>query len=91
MIAKKYGGKFILRIEDTDQKRLVPGSIEKILEALEWLGISPDEGVVGIGPKGNFLEKGDKGPYFQSKRLKIYQKFAQELVKQGKAYYCFAP
>jgi len=89
LIAKKYAGKFILRIEDTDQKRLVPGSVEKILEALEWLGISPDEGVIGIDSKGNFLEKGDKGPYFQSQRLEIYQKFAQKLVKQGKAYYCF--
>ncbi len=89
LIAKKYNGKFILRIEDTDQKRLVPGSVEKILEVLKWLGISPDEGVVGINSKGEFIEKGNKGPYFQSKRLEIYQQLAQKLIKQGKAYYCF--
>jgi nondiscriminating glutamyl-tRNA synthetase len=88
LYAKRYGGDFFIRIEDTDQKRIVPGAIEKMLESLEWAGILPEEGVF-TDEKGSFAEKGEYGPYIQSKRLEIYQKYAHQLVKQGKAYHCF--
>lgn len=78
--ARKEGGKFVLRIEDTDQKRYVPGAEEKIYQGLAWLGLEPDE-----GPQ----QGGNYGPYRQSERLKIYQKYAHQLVEKGKAYYCF--
>ena len=80
LFAKKNQGKFILRIEDTDRDRLVPESLSKILEILKFVGINWDEGPQ-VG--GRF------GPYVQSKRLKIYQKYAQSLVKKKKAYFCF--
>lgn len=78
--AKKHKGEFIVRIEDTDRKRYVEGAEEKIREALEWLGLTPDE---------DPWKGGRFGPYRQSERLKIYQKYAQELVERKKAYYCF--
>lgn len=78
--AKKNRGQFILRIEDTDQKRFVAGAEDKIYEWLAWVGINPDE-----GPKAG----GSYGPYRQSERLEIYQKYARELVEAGHAYYCF--
>jgi glutamyl-tRNA synthetase len=83
LFAKKNGGTFILRIEDTDQKRLVTGAIEKLIESLNEVNIRYDEGV--------FLktEIGTKGPYIQSKRLEIYKKYAEELVANNKAYPCF--
>lgn len=71
VFAKKYGGQFIVRIEDTDQKRLVEGSEERILASLAWLGITFDE-----------------GPYRQSEHLDVYQKYAEELVAKGHAYWC---
>ncbi len=80
LFAKKNNGTFILRIEDTDQNRFVPGAEEYIKEALNWAGISPDEGV-DFG--GSFA------PYRQSERKEIYQKHAQQLVDEGKAYYAF--
>lgn len=80
LFARKMGGKMLLRIEDTDQTRLVPGAQEYILEALEWLGISIDEGV-GAG--------GELGPYVQSERKDIYARYAQELLEKGQAYYAF--
>lgn len=80
LFAKKMGGKMLLRIEDTDQTRFVPGAQDYILEALAWLGIGIDEGV-GVG--------GDFGPYVQSERKEIYKKYAQELVDKGQAYYAF--
>ncbi|MCS7035756.1 MAG: glutamate--tRNA ligase [Saprospiraceae bacterium] len=80
LFARHHGGVFILRIEDTDQSRHVPGAEEYIIEALRWLGLVPDEGQ-GFG--------GDNGPYRQSERKAIYQKYAQELVACGKAYYAF--
>lgn len=88
LLARKHGGDYYLRIEDTDQKRLVPDALEKLLESLEWAGIRHNEGVM-LDAQGKIVEKGDLGPYVQSKRLEIYQKYAHELVKQGKAYYCF--
>lgn len=80
LLARRYGGQFILRIEDTDQTRYVPGAEEYILEALQWCGIIPDEGP-GFG--------GDHGPYRQSDRKAIYQKHVQQLIAKGKAYYAF--
>ena len=87
LIAKKYDGDFVLRIEDTDQKREVAGATEKILEALKWTGIIPDEGVCLEGDK--LVENGDLGPYTQSKRLDIYKKYIDELLEKGHAYHCF--
>lgn len=80
LYARKNGGKFILRIEDTDQTRYVDGAEEYIIESLQWLGISPDEGY-GVG--------GDYGPYRQSERKELYQQYARELVENGHAYYAF--
>jgi glutamyl-tRNA synthetase len=80
LFARQRGGKMILRIEDTDQDRLVAGAIDSIYEGLHWLGITWDE-----GPK----EAGPHAPYVQSERLPLYQKHAQELVDKGAAYYCF--
>ncbi len=80
LMAKSTGGKFILRIEDTDQSRYVEGSVENLIESLQKLGIHFDEGPI-IG--GNY------GPYFQSQRLDIYQGYVDELIKKGVAYHCF--
>jgi len=81
-LAKKTGGSFVLRIEDTDRKRYVKGAEEVIFDGLRWLGLKYDEGP-DVG--------GDYGPYRQSERQKegIYEKYAKELVKKGKGYYCF--
>ena len=83
LLAKRHGGQFLLRLEDTDQTRLVPQARQNILDNLAWAGISPDEGV-GCDPEG------PHAPYVQSQRLDIYQKFAQQLLDQGLAYRCFA-
>lgn len=80
LIAKKNGGDFILRIEDTDRERYVEGAVQKIYDTLNVCGLKWDEGP-DIG--------GDYGPYIQSERADIYKKYAEELVKMGKAYYCF--
>ena len=78
--ARKNGGRFIVRIEDTDRARYVPGAEERILAALKWLGLSYDEGPDVGGPHG---------PYRQSERLPLYQKYAEELLKRGWAYRAF--
>lgn len=80
LFAKKHGGDFILRVEDTDSKREVAGAIKYITDSFEWLGISPNEGY-GIG--------GDHGPYIQSKRQDIYYKHIEKLIESGNAYYAF--
>ncbi len=80
LFAKKNGGDFILRIEDTDQTRYVPGAEEYIIESLNWCGLAPVEGP-GIG--------GDYGPYRQSERKTLYKKYADQLVESGWAYYAF--
>ncbi|WKN45898.1 glutamate--tRNA ligase [Tunicatimonas pelagia] len=80
LFAKQYEGTFILRIEDTDQTRFVPGAEEYIREALSWCGIPPDEGVVAGG---------EYAPYRQSERKEVYQKYAQQLLDGGFAYYAF--
>lgn len=82
------GGKLILRIEDTDQERLVPGAVESLLKTLKTLDIDYDEGPV-LNEDGTITEKGDVGPYIQSKRLATYPPVAEQLLKQGDAYYCF--
>ncbi len=80
LFAKKHGGTFYLRIEDTDQTRFVPGAESYIFEALEWLGIAPDE---TVGKNEKF------GPYRQSERKAMYQEFADQLIVSGWAYYAF--
>lgn len=87
LIARQKGGQFVLRVEDTDQKRLVEGSLERQLEAMEWMGLLPDEGVTL--ENGQIVEKGPYGPYTQSKRLDIYQKHVTQLLEAGDAYRCF--
>ena len=90
LFAKKRGGDFILRIEDTDSHRFVPGAEEYIIESLRWCGIMPDE---GLGPDGRLAEKADErnphAPYRQSQRRGIYRKYAEQLVRDGFAYYAF--
>jgi nondiscriminating glutamyl-tRNA synthetase len=88
LLAKHNGGTFLLRIEDTDKTRQVENGIEIILKSLYWGGIKPDEGVM-LDEKGEITQKGKFGPYIQSERLLIYQKYAQELLDKGHAYYCF--
>ncbi|MDD5624074.1 MAG: glutamate--tRNA ligase [Candidatus Peribacteraceae bacterium] len=87
LLAKQTKGKFLLRIEDTDQTRSVPGAIENILATLHWAGLHPDEGV--MLRKGVVAQEGTKGPYIQSERVEIYRKFAAELLAKGHAYPCF--
>ncbi|MGO4956348.1 glutamate--tRNA ligase [Luteococcus sp. Sow4_B9] len=78
--AKRTGGAFVLRIEDTDQARLVEGSEEQIHSTLDWLGLAPDE-----GPR----QGGEFGPYKQSERLDTYRPFVDQLIADGHAYYCW--
>jgi len=80
LLARHQGGEFVLRIEDTDQNRNVPGATENIIQTLSWGGIMFDEGPGKEGPHG---------PYIQSQRLDLYQKYAKLLVEKGHAYYCF--
>lgn len=87
LFAKNKGGKYILRIEDTDKDRYVEGAIESLMESLEWSGVMHDEGV--FIEDGKVVEKGDYGPYIQSNRLDIYQKYIDQLLDDDKAYYCF--
>ncbi len=89
LYAKKRGGDFILRIEDTDSQRFVPGAEEYIIEALAWCGISPDEGVENGKPVEVPSAKHPYAPYRQSQRKSIYRSYAEELVKNGYAYYAF--
>lgn len=80
LFAKKHGGDFLLRVEDTDQGRFVPGAEEYIIESLKWAGIMPNEGV-GIG--------GPHAPYRQSERKAVYKQYAEQLIADGFAYYAF--
>lgn len=88
LYAKKNGGKFLLRIEDTDRERYVADGVDNILKSLYWAGIVPDEGVV-MGKDGEIGETGKNGPYTQSERLPIYRKHADSLLEAGNAYFCF--
>jgi len=80
LFARKYGGQFLLRIEDTDQARFVPGAEEYIREALDWCGLTPDESPWVGGPDG---------PYRQSERKAMYKQYADQLIAADKAYYAF--
>ena len=80
LFARRNGGKFIVRVEDTDRERLVPGAVDSILDGLEWLGVDWDEGPRVDGPFG---------PYLQSERLELYRQAADRLIAQGNAYRCY--
>jgi glutamyl-tRNA synthetase len=80
LLARQSGGQFILRIEDTDQKRYVPGAEQELMDSLRWVGLEWDEGPDIGGPYG---------PYRQSQRREIYQQHARQLIEKGYAYYCF--
>ena len=82
LFARHSRGTFVLRIEDTDQTRKVEGALDSILDALRWLGLDWDEGPEKGGPYG---------PYFQSERVDLYAKHAQQLVESGRAYKCYCP
>lgn len=86
LFARKMHGKFILRIEDTDRARMVEGALENIVETLSQFNISADEGPYW---ENGLKERGEYGPYFQSKRLDIYHTHAQILIEKKAAYYCF--
>jgi glutamyl-tRNA synthetase len=80
LFAKQQGGDFIVRIEDTDQKRFVAGAEAYIFDCLQWCGLTPDESVVQGGPYA---------PYRQSERKELYRQYAEQLIKDGHAYYAF--
>ncbi|MCK6615965.1 MAG: glutamate--tRNA ligase [Ignavibacteriaceae bacterium] len=80
LYAKRNGGTFVLRIEDTDRNRYVEGAVENLIETLNWCGLTYDEGPV---------TGGDCGPYIQSERLDIYKREVERLIESGKAYHCF--
>lgn len=80
LYAKKHGGDFLVRIEDTDQSRYVSGAEEYIFDTLKWCGLEPDESV---------QHGGNHGPYRQSERKASYRQYAEQLVKAGQAYYAF--
>src|SRR4051812_10792246 len=81
LFAKKHNGDFILRIEDTDQNRFVPGAEQYIIDSLKWCGVLPNEGVG--------FNDGPHSPYRQSDRKQIYRQYAEKLVADGNAYYAF--
>ncbi len=87
LYAKKNNGSYILRIEDTDQSRLVSGAVENMLNILKWCGIDHNEGV--MMQDGKITQVGEYGPYIQSERLDIYKKHIDQLLEEGYAYYCF--
>src|SRR5512137_2600073 len=80
LFARHHGGKFIIRIEDTDQKRYDPDALKRLLDGLRYLGLDWDE-----GPEVG----GDYGPYIQTERLDLYQKYCRQLLAAGHAYRCF--
>ena len=90
LFAKQRGGDFIIRIEDTDSQRFVPGAEKYIIDALNWCGIVPDE---GVDAQGNVVETASErhphAPYRQSQRKPIYRQYAEQLVADGFAYYAF--
>ncbi len=82
LFARRHGGEFVLRIEDTDRSRYVPGAVERLMESLRWCGLDYDEGPDVGGPHG---------PYQQSQRLHLYRQAADSLLSGGHAYHCFCP
>lgn len=94
LFARKYGGTFVLRIEDTDKERSEQCYIDELLQGISWLGLDWDEGPEPIGAGGQLAldgvsEKGEFGPYRQSERTAIYKKYLQQLIESGDAYYCY--
>lgn len=103
LFAEKNKADFVLRIEDTDRKRFIEGSLESLIKTLNWADLEYDEGVFlaakplkfsGLAATHsekypNIVEGGEYGPYIQSEKLEVYKKYAEELVKKGQAYYCF--
>ena len=87
-MARQSGGQFIVRIEDTDQEREVEGALEGFLQTLKNVGLDHDEGPV-LNDDGTLGEKGGYGPYIQTQRLDIYKTYADKLLANGDAYYCF--
>ena len=87
-LAHQSGGVLYLRIEDTDAKREVPGAAEALIRTLSVYGVNFDEGAI-LGEDGKICDKGAYGPYKQSLRGSIYQTYAKQLVREGKAYPCF--
>ena len=87
LFAKSNNGKFILRIEDTDKTREVPGSDKDIMSILKWAGLQWDEGPGSAFDLNQDQTMGPYGPYYQSQRLDIYRKFAETLVESENAYY----
>jgi len=88
VLARQEGGTFLLRIEDTDRARHDESAVAKITEDLRWLGIEWDEGIE-VGPFGELTAKGPNGPYRQSERLEIYQRYVERLLEAGQAYHAF--
>lgn len=88
LFAKHNDGVLVVRIEDTDQTRLVTDGVESIIKTLKWAGIDWDEGPF-LNENNDIVEKGDKGPYVQSQRLSIYKRYVDELIENANAYYCF--
>jgi nondiscriminating glutamyl-tRNA synthetase len=88
LYARHNGGTHVLRIEDTDQNRKVEGALENLLKVMKAMGVDFDEGFY-LKDDGTIGERGEFGPYLQSKRLDLYHKHADELVANKKAYYCF--
>lgn len=86
LFARKNGGKFILRVEDTDQTRVVPGALDAMITDLKWTGIAIDEGPGSVHSDGSL---GPVGPYIQSERVSIYKEKGEEIVQRGGAYRCF--
>jgi len=87
LFAKNQGGDFLLRIEDTDQKRYVQDALEKLIQIINWAGFEYAEGV--YLEDGKVIQKGNFGPYIQSERLGIYKEYVEKLIENGTAYYCF--
>lgn len=80
LFARAHSGTFIVRIEDTDRKRVVPTAQQQLFEDLDWAGVTPDESVI---------HGGNHGPYVQSERLHFYQEHVDQLISNGHAYRCF--
>lgn len=89
LYAKQQNGTYLIRVEDTDQTRLVEGAVEGMIRAMTWAGIDHQEGPFVDPTNHAIFEKGQYGPYVQSNRLDIYQKHANDLIESGHAYYCF--
>lgn len=87
LLARQSDGKFLLRIEDTDQAREVAGAVDVILKGLHWAGLDPDEGVVMVD--SDVTQQGSHGPYKQSERLDLYRPYVDQLLQAGHAYPCF--